>query len=97
MTAYEVEFLMFPMLPDFIPMSTFLMLPHLMTPATHVRMGGQKGAKIVFFGFLKEYLHHYYAYTVKPVYSDHPWDQEKVVVVQRWSLFRGSTCQIIIF
>ena len=35
--------------------------------------------------------------TVKPVYSDHPWDPEKVVVVQRWSLFRGSTCEIIIF
>ena len=32
--------------------------------------------------------------TVKPVYNDHPWDQEKVVVVQRWSLFRGSNCEI---
>ena len=31
--------------------------------------------------------------TVKPVYNDHPWDPEKVVVVQRWSLFRGSTSQ----
>ena len=28
--------------------------------------------------------------TVKPVYNDHPWDREKVVVVWRWSLFRGS-------
>ena len=28
--------------------------------------------------------------TVKPVYNDHPWDREKVVVVQRWSLFRGG-------
>ncbi len=28
------------------------------------------------------------------LYNDHPWDQEKVVVVQRWSLFRGSNCQI---
>jgi hypothetical protein len=31
-------------------------------------------------------------YTVKPVYNDHTWDQEKVVVIKRWSLFRGSTC-----
>jgi hypothetical protein len=29
-------------------------------------------------------------YTVKLVCNDHPWDQEKMVVVQRWSLFRGS-------
>jgi len=35
--------------------------------------------------------------TVKPVRNNHPWDQEKVVVVPRWSLFRGSTCQINIF
>ncbi len=28
--------------------------------------------------------------TVKLVYNDHPWDLEKVVVVQRWSIFRGS-------
>jgi len=28
----------------------------------------------------------------KPVYNSHPWDQEKVVVVQKWSLLRGSTC-----
>jgi hypothetical protein len=35
--------------------------------------------------------------TVKPVYNDHPWDREKVVVVQRWSLFRGSLRQNIIF
>ena len=27
--------------------------------------------------------------TVKPVYSDHPWDSIKVAVVQRWPLFRG--------
>ena len=27
---------------------------------------------------------------MKPVYSDHPWDPEKVVVIQRWSLFRGG-------
>ncbi len=30
--------------------------------------------------------------TVKLVYKDHPWDLEKVVVIQRWSLFIGSTC-----
>jgi hypothetical protein len=28
--------------------------------------------------------------TVKPVCNDHPRDSKKVVVVQRWSLFRGS-------
>ena len=38
-----------------------------------------------------------FAYTVKPVYNDHLWDQEKVVVVQRWSLFRGSSGQINIY
>jgi hypothetical protein len=27
--------------------------------------------------------------TVKPVYNGHPWDQKKVAVVQRWSLFGG--------
>jgi len=36
-------------------------------------------------------------YTVNPVYNDHPWDQEKEVVVPRWSLFIGLICQIIIF
>ncbi len=35
--------------------------------------------------------------TVKPVYNDHPWDQKKVVVVPRWSLFRGSICKNKIF
>ncbi len=34
--------------------------------------------------------------TVKPVYNDHPWDREKVVVVQRWSLFRGSKVKFYI-
>jgi hypothetical protein len=34
----------------------------------------------------------YFVCTVKPVYNDHPWDRKKVVVVQRWSLFRGSIC-----
>ena len=34
-------------------------------------------------------------YTVKPVYNDHPWDQKKVVVVQRWSLFGGSQFSLI--
>ena len=29
-------------------------------------------------------------YTVKPVYNDHPWDPQKVVVVRRWSLLGGS-------
>ncbi len=28
-----------------------------------------------------------YINTVKPVYNDHPWDPQKVVVVERWSLF----------
>ncbi len=35
--------------------------------------------------------------TVKPENNDHPWNQEKVVVVQRWSLFRGSSDQIFDF
>ncbi len=35
--------------------------------------------------------------TVKPVYNDHPWDRQKVVVVRRWSLLRGSVCQKYIF
>ena len=35
--------------------------------------------------------------TDKPVNSDHPWDQEKVVAVPRWSLFRGSDFQLINF
>jgi len=30
-------------------------------------------------------VNEYMKYTVKPVYNDHPWDQEKVVVVPRWS------------
>ncbi len=29
------------------------------------------------------------------MYNDHPWDQEKVVDVPKWSLFRGSSCQSI--
>jgi hypothetical protein len=29
--------------------------------------------------------------TVKPVYNDHSWDPQKVVVVQRWSLFGGCS------
>jgi hypothetical protein len=28
--------------------------------------------------------------TVKPVYTDHPWDPKLVAVVDRWSLFRGD-------
>ena len=31
-------------------------------------------------------------YTVKPVYNDHPRDPEIVVIVERWSLFRGQLC-----
>ena len=31
-----------------------------------------------------------FVYTVKPVYNDHPRDLIYVVVVDRWSLFRGS-------
>ncbi len=38
-------------------------------------------------------LNIYYS-AVKHVYNDHPWDQEKVVVVQRWPLFRGSNYEI---
>jgi hypothetical protein len=30
--------------------------------------------------------------TVKPVYNDHPWDPKIVVVVVKWSLFRGNFC-----
>ncbi len=30
----------------------------------------------------------------KLVYNDYPWDREKVVIVWRWPLFRGSNCQI---
>jgi hypothetical protein len=33
--------------------------------------------------------------TVKPVYNSHSWDQKKVVVVPRWSLFRRSKCKNI--
>ena len=29
-------------------------------------------------------------YTVKPVFKDHPWEDKIVVVVDRWSLFRGT-------
>jgi len=29
-------------------------------------------------------------YTVKLVYNDHPWDPKFVVIVDRWSLFRGK-------
>jgi hypothetical protein len=36
----------------------------------------------------------YFKNTVKPVYNDHPWDWKKVVVVQRWLLFRGSGDEI---
>ena len=28
--------------------------------------------------------------TVKPVYNDHSWDPKIVVVIDRWSLFRGA-------
>ena len=28
--------------------------------------------------------------TVKPVYKDHPMDQQKVVSNDRWSLYRGA-------
>ncbi len=28
------------------------------------------------------------------MYNHHPWEQEKVVVAQRWSLFGGSNLQI---
>ncbi len=37
------------------------------------------------------------SYTVKPVYNDHPREREKVVVIQKWSLFRGSIGQYYIF
>jgi hypothetical protein len=30
--------------------------------------------------------------TIKPVYNDHPRDPKIVVVVDRWSLFRGHLC-----
>ncbi len=30
---------------------------------------------------------------VKPVYNDHPWDPNKVTIVERWLLFRrGHLC-----
>ncbi len=45
----------------------------------------------------KIYLFKLTSNTVKPVYNDHPRDLEKVVVVQRWSLFRGSNTQEFIF
>ncbi len=32
--------------------------------------------------------------TVKPVYNDHPWDPQKVAVVQRWSVFGGFPIKI---
>jgi hypothetical protein len=35
---------------------------------------------------------HLQVHTVKPVYNDHPWDPEIVVVVDKWSLFRGHLC-----
>ena len=31
--------------------------------------------------------------TFKPVYNDHPWNSKIVVVVDRWSLFRGHLCK----
>jgi hypothetical protein len=34
--------------------------------------------------------------TVKPVYNYHPWDSKKVVIIQKWSLFRGWSFKIII-
>jgi hypothetical protein len=34
------------------------------------------------------------AYTVKPVYNDHPRDTKFVAVVYKWSLFRGFTINV---
>jgi hypothetical protein len=34
------------------------------------------------------------AYTVKPVYNDHPRDTKLVAVVDKWSLFRGITTNV---
>ncbi len=42
--------------------------------------------KIIFIISLKMNLN---LSTVKPVHNDHPWDNKKVVVVQKWSLLRG--------
>ena len=41
------------------------------------------------FLLLNSYFFSSFSSTVKPVYSDHPWDPQKVVVVQGWSLFGG--------
>ncbi len=41
-------------------------------------------------------LHRFRCYScaskVKHVYNDHPWDPKIVIVVDRWSLFRGRLC-----
>ncbi len=33
-----------------------------------------------------------FLFTFKPVYNDHPWDPKIVAVVDKWSLFRGHSC-----
>jgi hypothetical protein len=33
-------------------------------------------------------------YTVKLVYSSHPWDPKKAAVVQRWPVFGGFSIKI---
>jgi hypothetical protein len=33
-------------------------------------------------------------YTVKPVYNGHPWDPQKVAVVQSWPVFTGFSIKI---
>ncbi len=30
-----------------------------------------------------------FAFKVKPVFNDHPWDSKIVAIVDRWSLFKG--------
>jgi len=42
---------------------------------------------------LKKHLRHN-AYTVKPVYNEHPRDTKLVAVVDKWSLFRGITTNV---
>ena len=41
-------------------------------------------------GHNTEVLYRYKTYTVKPVLRGHPWDKEKVALLDRWPLKRGS-------
>jgi len=45
---------------------------------------------------LKIRLNKHLTYTVKPVYNDHPRDPKKVTVLDRWSLFSGHLCYIVV-